>query len=184
MFFSPIVLLVGGLCISGLIALEIVALIRVAAERRGKERFEKEIEDLESQSSEIEEELDKELPASEEARRQAEERRRRFEELRGRLKQLKAGRVTYIYEIGTPDAAKNIYFATLRRTNYREDTPLLDLIRSPLWEYQNVAEIWAKDPDEAQRQVNLIFSGDLGIAPGTAKLERDTGTARKAGDAA
>jgi hypothetical protein len=184
MFFSPIVLLVGGLCLSGLIALEIVALIRVAAERRGKEKFEKEIEEIEGQASEIEAELDKELPASEEARRRAEEHRRRFEELRGRLKQLKAGRVTYVYEIGTPDAAKNIYFATLRRTNYREDTPLIDLIKSPLWEYQNVAEIWAKDPDEAQRQVNLIFSADHGIAPGTAKLERDVAGPRKPGEAA
>jgi hypothetical protein len=41
MFFSPIVLIVGALCLSGLIALEIVALIRVANERRGKEKFEK-----------------------------------------------------------------------------------------------------------------------------------------------
>jgi hypothetical protein len=184
MIISPVVLLVGGLCLAGLIALEIVALIRVASERRGKERFEKEIADLEKQAAEFETDLDKETPAAEDARRRAEEQRRKYEELRGRIKQLRAGRVTYVYEIGTPDAAKNVYFATLRRTNYREDTPLLDLIKSPLWEYQNTAEIWAKDADEAQRQVNLIFSGDSGIAAGTAKLERDAANVRKASDAA
>lgn len=165
MAFTPLVLVITVLCAVGLIASEIFTAVRASRERKSRDRFKEELSQLDAEADELQRELDSLEPEAEARDKAAQALRERFEEAREKLRRLEQTRVVYVYELGTPDATKDVYVSTLRLVQRRQDGPLAELIASPLWDYQNVAEIWARSPEDAQRQVNLVFPSDSGVSP-------------------
>jgi sugar phosphate isomerase/epimerase len=165
MVFTPQVLIIAILCAVGLIASEIFTAIRADRERKSRDRFKDELASLGTEADDLQRQLDTLEPEAEARDKAAQALRDRIESAREKLRRLELSRVIYVYELGTPDSTKDVYVSNLRLVQRREDGPLAELIRSPLWDYQNMAEIWARDPEEAQRQVNLVFPSDSGISP-------------------
>ncbi|HZH27228.1 MAG TPA: hypothetical protein VEY95_08605 [Azospirillaceae bacterium] len=173
-FFSPVVVLVATLCLSGLVGLEIISALRKLRMRQSRARMAGQLAKLVAEVERLGGVLAEEEPKADALYRRSEDLRRRLNDARDRLRKLQSSRIVYVYELGTPDFSKDLFVSHLKLVHKRADGPMAELTRSRLWEFQNIAEIWARDVDEAQRQANLVFSAEVGVTAGPARPLRET----------